>query len=123
MYRGKDTQFTLDNVEADLTYSFRVHPIRLTQSGDLPGSLSPTAKHKMESIVDNTRLATSNSTKDADCVDASISRGTVGKYIFKISSIYSNRKKLSDNDKAIISVVLFMVLTIVFASIVRLFIS
>lgn len=123
MYRGKDTQFTLENVDADLTYTFRVHPIRLTQSGDLPGPLSPTAKHKMESIVDNTRLTTSNSPRDIDCVDASISKGTVGKYIFKISSIYTNRKKLSDNEKAIIYVVVFMVLTIVFASIVRLFIS
>lgn len=124
MYRGKDTQFTLENVDAELTYTFRVHPVRLTQSGDLlAGPLSPTSKHKMESIVDNTRLATSNSPRDADVVDASISKGTVGKYIFKISSIYSNRKKLSDNDKAIIYVVVFMVLTIVFASIVRLFIS
>lgn len=123
VYRGKDTQFTLENVDADLTYTFRVHPVRLTQSGDLSGTLSPTAKHKMESIVDHTRLATSNSPRDADCVDASISKGTVGKYIFKISSLYSNRKKLSDNEKAIIYVVVFMVLTIVFASIVRLFIS
>lgn len=123
MYRGKDTQFTIENVDADLTYTFRVHPVRLTQTGDLPGPLSPTSKHRMESIVDNARLTTSNSPRDADVVDASISKGTVGKYIFKISSIYSNRKKLSDNEKAIIYVVVFMVLTIVFASIVRLFIS
>lgn len=77
----------------------------------------------MESIVDSARLATLNTPRDTDVVDASISKGTVGKYIFKLSSIYSNRKKLSDNEKAIIYVVVFMVLTIVFASIVRLFIS
>lgn len=123
MYRGKETQFTLDNVDADVTYTFRVHPVRITQSGDLAGPQSPPSKHKMESIVDNTRLATSNSPRDADVVDASISKGTVGKYIFKLSSIYSNRKKLSDNEKAMFYVVVFMVLTVVFASFVRLFIS
>lgn len=106
-----------------MTYTFRVHPVRLTQNGDLPGPLSPTAKHKMEPIVDNTRLTTLNSPRDVDVVDASVSRGTLGKYIFKISSLYSNRKKLTDVEKSLIYAMVFMVLTVVVASVVRLFIG
>lgn len=77
----------------------------------------------MEPIVDNTRVTTSNALRDADVVDASVAKGTVGKYTFKISSMFSNRKKLSDNEKALIYVLVFMVLTVVIASVVRLFIS
>lgn len=127
IYRGPETRFALDDLEAGVEYTFRVCPVRVTESGDLHGAFSPILRHQAEHIREPSSTSPSqNHLGHANSSDGAIaparSTGTVKKIVARFTSVCSNRKRLTDQEKAVMMVVFFMVATVGVAAIVRMFI-
>lgn len=127
IYRGPETRYTLDNLETGIEYTFRVCPVRVTENGDLYGTYSPVLRHYVEHVRDailtNSSQNILSSTSYTDGVSAPIrTAGTVKRAIARIMSLFTNPKRLTDQEKAVMMVAFFMIATIGVAAIVRMFI-
>lgn len=73
LYRGPDTRYTIDDLDAEVDYTFRVCPVRLSENGDLFGTNSPTLKYHVppnaDSNVTNSALLNHRGA-DCDVVDS-----------------------------------------------------
>lgn len=128
IYRGPDTRHTVDNLEFSVEYTFRVCPVRITETDELFGSYSPILRHQIVKPIDtNTSNALHNQSANIELMDTSSSslsatRSTTGavKRIFgRITSICSCRKRLNDQEKAVMIVLFFMVITVIFAALIK----
>lgn len=91
------------------------------------GAYSPVLRHYVEHIretpITNSSQILLSNNSFADGVNAPMrSAGTVKRATTRIISLFTNRKRLTDQEKAVMMVVFFMVATVCVAAIVRMFI-
>lgn len=140
VYRGPETRFTFTCLEYETEYSFRVCPIRVSSStgDDIPGAMSAIMVHTIarpEDNVDATDGATDAAHSHAggsssssasshgqarrkDSGGVAGSNETVVNKLFDSLSFYRNRDKFTDEQKAMIYVVVFMIAAPLCAAIV-----
>lgn len=127
MYRGPETRYNFENVEPSVEYTFRVCPVRIMDSGDLLGTYSTAVRHvhvmrTPETNVTNS-LSVQNRTTNLEQIDSSpilIRNVSLFRQIInRFTSILSNRNQLNDQEKAVVVVVVFMVITTGFAAIIK----
>lgn len=147
IYRGPETRYTLENLENGIEYFLRVCPVRLfTESingdGDddesteqLLGVYSQSMRyqiaHNSSDVVDSTSL-NKGLTGNSDLIQNGgvvgtgggmlVRGGAIKKFLGKLSSIFTARDKLSDQEKAIFYCVCFMIVSGIVAAIVKSFI-
>lgn len=110
-----------------MDYTFRVCPVRVTESDELFGTYSPTLRHQIVKSIDtNTSNTLHNQSTNTELIDTtnglSATRSTTGavKRIFgRVTSICSCRKRLNDQEKAVMIVLFFMAITIIFAFVIK----
>ncbi|XP_055305314.1 fibronectin type-III domain-containing protein 3A-like isoform X5 [Sitodiplosis mosellana] len=124
LYRGPETRYNVDNLEAGIDYTFRVCPVRLADCSDLFGANSPTLRYRIPSNSDanSTNSSTNNRSNSVDVVDAPTATRTVGLFkrnLHRITSICSNRSRPSNQEQAILLVIFFMITTVVVAAILQ----
>ncbi|XP_031628985.1 fibronectin type-III domain-containing protein 3A isoform X2 [Contarinia nasturtii] len=122
LYRGPETRFNVDNLEAGIDYTFRVCPVRHVH--DLFGAYSPPLRYRIPSSLDAnlTNSSVNNRNNSIDVVDAPTATRTVGLFkrnLHRITSICSNRSRPSNQEQAILLVIFFMITTVVVAAILQ----
>lgn len=127
IYRGTETRYALVNLESGVEYTFRVCPVRVTENGDLHGTWSPVLRHHIEHVRDTIMTNSSqnllSSTNYTDGVSVPIrTTSSVRRATARFMTLFANPKRLSDQQKAVMMVVFFMVATVGVAAIVRMFI-
>lgn len=129
VHRGTETRHTIDNLEFGIEYTFRVCPVRITESGDLFGTYSPPMRHTLVRSAETFPSSSlQNQTPNAELLDTTFSSsakgtsGSVKRLIGRFTSIGSNRNRLTDQEKAFFIVLFFMVVTIGFATVIKMFI-
>lgn len=146
IYRGPETRYTLENLENGIEYFLRVCPVRLLTHNttddesnesieQLMGVYSQSMRyqiaHNSNDVVDSTNL-NKNFTGNSDLIQNGgvgsvgggilVRGGAIKKFLGKLSSIFTARDKLSDQEKAIFYCVFFMIVSGIVAAIVKSFI-
>lgn len=149
VYRGRDTHYRVTGLEPSNEYTFRVSPVRISDSGaDHFGAYSPVTRQRTTSGAASTVFATSGGATTADggvaataanghhngdhsdTVDgcalsigpldlAAGPRSVLQRLSGKWALLMYNRKKMSDQDRAVVYSVVFLVATILIAWIIR----
>lgn len=138
IYRGRDNHYKFDNLEIDTEYVFRVCPVRITQSnGDLFGPYTSTVRHRISTPTNSsgsTLTAIQHDTVDGRSTVVGNStmipalgggggnlqiKGLLKKIGGKFTGIYTNRKRISDQDKAIMLALAFLFIAIFVAILLR----
>lgn len=128
VYRGPDTRHTLDHLESGVDYTFRVCPIRISDNGDLFGAYSPTLRHHVVRSIESNAMAHSalvqhrNSnmdSADAQHLAANRSVGSIKRFVSRYTTVFSSRKTLTDQQQALVIVIVFMIITAAFAAIIK----
>lgn len=121
LYRGPETRYNVDSLETGLDYTFRVCPVRLAECGDLFGANSPTLRYRIPSTLDanSTNSSIQSRSNSVDVVDSPTATRTVEIIFHRITSILSNRSRLSYQEQAILLVIFFFIITAFVAAILQ----
>lgn len=124
LYRGLETRYTVDNLETGIDYTFRVCPVRLAECGDLFGANSPTLRYRIPFNIDasSTNSTINNRSNSTDVVDSPGATRSVGLFkrnLHRITSIYSNRSRPTNQEQAFLLVIFFFITTGIVAAILQ----
>lgn len=125
LYRGPETRYAVDNLEAGIDYTFRVCPIRMANEGrnQIVGANSPTLQYRIPCNLDasSTNSSAHNRSNSIDVVDSPSSTRTAGlfKRLHRLTSICSHRSRPTNQEQAILLVIFFFITTAIVAAILQ----
>lgn len=115
-------------MESGTVYTFRACPIRITDNGDMFGAYSPILRHHVvrspeSNVTGNSALVQNRNTNmelsEAQHLATNRSVGSVKRILSRYTSVLSSRKPLSDQQKALVIAIFFMMITAAFATIIK----
>lgn len=132
IYHGTDLRYTFFNLEYNIEYNFRVCPVRVMPSGEHVNGIFSTVttytikhledkKHQIESDIASKDLIDSYVTLNGHSIVAKANENMLLKFLNHVLSMYQNRDKFTDQQKAIIYVAVLMVAALICAAIVEMF--
>lgn len=125
LYRGPETRYAVENLEAGIDYTFRVCPVRLANEGrnQIMGTNSPTLQYRIPYNLDasSTNSSAHNRSNNVDVVDSPSATRTAGlfKRLHRLTSICSHRSRPTNQEQAILFVIVFFITTAIVAAILQ----